>query len=55
MENGTGYDVVVWFEEQVTVYDNVLPKILIHTSNPSASIKMKNAVEKINKMVSERK
>jgi hypothetical protein len=38
MENGTGYDIVVCIEEQVALYDYMPPKILIHTSNPSASI-----------------
>jgi hypothetical protein len=55
MENGTGYDVIVWIEEQVALYDYVPPKIHIHTGNPSAAVKMNNCLKKINEMLSLRK
>lgn len=45
---GTGYDVLLWIEEQVHMnpyYD--LPLILIHTANPSAREKMNAAVDNI--------
>lgn len=45
--NGTGYDVLTWVEEQVFLNDYVPPTIHIHTSNPSARLKMKAAVKKI--------
>lgn len=44
----TGYDVLSWIEEQVyTNKDYQLPKILIHTQNPSARIKMEQCLENI--------
>ncbi len=49
-DHGTGYDVLLWLEEQVI--DNnftPIPIITIHTDNPSARIKMKLAVDSINK------
>ena len=53
-ENGTGYDVLLWIEEQVAFTEYIPPRISIHTANPSAYVKMKSAVEKITNMVSAR-
>lgn len=50
----TGYDVLLWIEEKVVTSNYVPPVIHIHTGNPSAEIKMKQAVESIRKRVSER-
>jgi hypothetical protein len=50
----TGYDVLLWIEEQVVTADYVPPVIHIHTGNPSAAIKMRQSVESIQKRVSER-
>jgi len=50
MDTENGYDVLLWIEEQVfTNPSYVLPDILIHTANPSARIKMKLGVDRINK------
>jgi hypothetical protein len=46
----TGYDVLVWIEEQVTINDFNPPNILIHTANPSARIRMDQAVLRIRKL-----
>ena len=43
----TGYDVLLWIEEQVITNNYVPPKINIHTANPSAREKMLKAVESI--------
>ena len=37
---GTGYDVILWLEEQVVVHGFKPPIIKIHTSNTSARMKM---------------
>lgn len=49
-DHGTGYDVLLWVEEQVHINpDFVLPDINIHTANPSASDKMHRALDSIKK------
>ncbi|MEZ8613461.1 cyclic-phosphate processing receiver domain-containing protein [Vibrio sp. 10N.286.52.C3] len=45
--HGTGYDVVVWIEEQVIVNRFQPPKIRIHSANSSARIKMELGVKNI--------
>lgn len=45
--NGTGYDVLLWIEEQVAINGYKTPQINIHTANSSARIKMEHAVKKI--------
>jgi hypothetical protein len=53
---GTGYDVLLWIEEQVfTNPTYVLPQIVIHTANPSARQKMLLAVERITSKYNESK
>ncbi|MBL0645168.1 hypothetical protein JD502_20145 [Aeromonas veronii] len=42
--HGTGYDVIVWIEEAVITRDFKAPKILIHSANSSARIKMELGV-----------
>ena len=50
----TGYDVLLWIEEQVHTNPNYkCPNILIHTSNPSARRKMELAVNSIKKFIGE--
>ena len=44
----TGYDVLLWLEEQLDNYPYFqVPIIMIHTMNPSAMVKMKQAARKI--------
>ena len=48
---GTGYDVLLWIEEKVfTDINYVPPKISVHTANPSAYIKMEQALKNINRL-----
>ena len=44
---GTGYDVLVWIEEQVYVNNYSPPKISIHTANTAAKARMISAVDSI--------
>jgi len=48
----TGYDVLLWLEEQVALHENidVVPEEMrIHSDNASVYIKMSQAIESINK------
>jgi hypothetical protein len=47
-KTGTGYDVLLWIEEQVAISDYNPPEISIHTANPAARQKMELALKKIN-------
>jgi hypothetical protein len=53
-ENGTGYDVIVWIEQQVAEYGYTPPLIFIHTANPAASIRMYAALDSIKKLLEHR-
>lgn len=44
---GTGYDVILWIEEAVATSDFVPPKIIVHSANSSARIKMELGIKKI--------
>lgn len=48
----TGYDVLLWIEEMVFLNNYNPPKINIHTSNPSARIKMELCKKSIMKKAS---
>lgn len=49
-ERGTGYDVLLWIEEQVFHY-NFKPTIIhVHSANASAREKMESAVRTIQKL-----
>jgi hypothetical protein len=46
---GTGYDVILWLEEQIFL-DNIKPPLIkVHSANISARIKMELAIQSINK------
>ena len=47
---GTGYDVVLWVEEQVATNNFVPPRMLVHSSNASACEKMRAGIEQIRKL-----
>lgn len=49
-ERGTGYDVLLWIEEQVVTKGWIPPKMLIHSANISARNKMELAIKSIKKM-----
>jgi hypothetical protein len=46
---GTGYDVILWIEEQTAMFGFVPPEIDIHSANSSAKVKMQLGVESIRK------
>lgn len=49
-EQGTGYDVITWIEEQVAVNDFEPPYIVVHSCNSSARIKMGNGIRAIERL-----
>ena len=52
---GTGYDVLLWIEEQVMINNFKPPKIKIHTANSSARERMEAGVRTIEKYFNGRK
>ncbi len=48
-ERGTGYDVLLWLEEQVVVHGFRPPKMGVHSANSSAREKMEAAIVSIEK------
>ncbi|MEX0739812.1 MAG: cyclic-phosphate processing receiver domain-containing protein [Pseudohongiella sp.] len=46
-ERGTGYDVINWLEEAVAVRGLVPPKIVVHSANSSARVKMESGIASI--------
>jgi len=53
---GTGYDVLLWIEEEARNNDSfVLPKIYIHTANPSARVKMELGLNSIKEFYNSKK
>ena len=55
-KRGTGYDVLLWIEEQVftgSAKENgfIVPKMTVHSANSSARRKMEQAINVINKKV----
>lgn len=45
---GTGYDVLLWIEEQVATNNYIPPElILVHSANSSGKLKMNQAIRKI--------
>jgi len=49
-ERGTGYDVVLWIEEQVALHGFKPPAMKVHSANVSARTKMENGIRAINAM-----
>ena len=41
---GTGYDVILWIEQAVVHEGFVPPKIVVHSANVSACLKMEQAI-----------
>lgn len=46
-EHGTGYTVLLWLEEQVAVHGMKPPRIVVHSANSSARLKMEAAIASI--------
>ena len=53
-ERGTGYDVVLWIEEQVALHGYKPPAMKVHSANVSARTKMENGIRAIEAMVRKR-
>lgn len=45
---GTGYDVLLWIEEAVMTRQFKPPKIIVHSANSSARLKMEMGIQVIN-------
>ena len=48
-DHGTGYDVILWIEEQVVTEGFVPPKISVHSANTSARQKMEAGIKSIHR------
>lgn len=46
-DHGTGYDVILWIEEQVVLNGYNPPKIKVHSANSSARMKMEAGIASI--------
>ncbi len=46
-EHGTGYDVLLWIEEQVACHQFAPPALHVHSANPAARIRMEAAIQAI--------
>lgn len=44
---GTGYDVVLWIEEHVIIHGFSPPRMVVHSANPSARLKMESGIRSI--------
>ena len=51
-QHGTGYDVLLWIEQEVALHRFVPPEVTIHTANPAARQRMLAAVDSIIKIQS---
>ncbi|MFQ1868025.1 cyclic-phosphate processing receiver domain-containing protein [Aeromonas veronii] len=47
-DRGTGYDVILWIENEVMTNNFILPQIHIHSANVSARRKMELGIMAIN-------
>ena len=50
-DRGTGYDVILWIENEVMTNNFIPPQIHIHSANVSARIKMELGIMAINKFL----
>ncbi len=46
-ERGTGYDVLLWIEEQVAVHGFPVPEMRVHSANSAARKRMESAIQAI--------
>lgn len=51
-QRGTGYDVILWIEEAVATRGFEPPKIVVHSANSSARIKMELGIKNIQRLFS---
>ncbi|MBM0417339.1 cyclic-phosphate processing receiver domain-containing protein [Aeromonas veronii] len=50
-DRGTGYDVILWIENEVMTNNFIPPKIHVHSANVSARMKMELGIMAINKFL----
>ena len=48
---GTGYDVLLWIEEAVNLHNFLPPRMLVHSANASARVRMLAAICAIDRAV----
>jgi len=53
-EKGTGYDVVLWIEEAVALRGFKPPRIIVHSANSSARVKMLSGIHSIERLAAEK-
>lgn len=53
-KRGTGYDVLLWIEEEVVSRQFAPPEITIHSANPAARQRMVAAVDAIRKLLAKK-
>ncbi len=51
---GTGYDVVLWIEQEVATTSFIPPEIDVHSANVSARAKMEMGIKSILRLASQR-
>ena len=51
---GTGYDVILWIENEVATNNFNPPEIRVHSANPPAAKKMRAGIEKIYSLLKNR-
>ena len=51
-ERGTGYDVILWIEEEVALRGFIPPKMRVHSANSSARQKMQAGIDAIERRLS---
>ncbi len=50
-DHGTGYDILLWIEEQVVCNGFAPPSINVHSANPAGRRRMEEAIESIRRRV----
>lgn len=50
-DRGTGYDVVLWIEEQVALHGFCPPRLTVHSANSSARAKMEAGIRSIEQLL----
>lgn len=53
-DRGTGYNVVLWIEEQVALHGFMAPAMKVHLANVSARTKMEKGIRAIEAMMKKR-
>jgi hypothetical protein len=52
---GTGYDVVVWLEQEVALRGFKPPHVVVHSANPAARIRMEAGIRSIEALATGKK